>query len=156
MQRPLTVTFTTTDPTGGPTYGIQLPQQPAPGTAATAPASDGSVNFGDVPLGGPQFGVLLLLKFGDASGKSPRRALQQEGSGDKFHAITSAGNVRSSRVGDTEAYARDFELVNGAHLREFRFARGGHLYGAGIVYDPHDRVSLDTALAALQTLHWVS
>ena len=156
MQRPLTTTFTTTDPTGGPSYTIQLPQAPEPQSVTSEPTSDGWVSFAGVRLDGGQFGALLLVKLGDRGATTPKGALEQEASQARGSRVLSpAGPIRKTMVGDTPAYAEDFLTAGGRHLREFRFARAGHLYGAGIVYDPDDRVSLDTGLAALQTLRWV-
>jgi hypothetical protein len=151
-QLPLVTSLITHDPTGGPSFDIQLPNSPSSGTVATHPVSDGSLSFGTVRLGGPQLGVLLLLKGPASWGSSPRVALVREST--NYNALKPQGPIRRTLVGTTPAYARDFQL--GRHIiREFRFSRDGHVYGAGIVYAPGDTISLDTALAALRTFRWL-
>lgn len=154
-QLPLATTITTHDPTGGPSYDIALPAAPEAGSVAASPASDGSVSFGGVPLGGSKFGALLLVKGGTGWSSSPRKALEEEADRGKSHGLlTPVGPIRSTLVGNTPAYALDFVMRSGKHLREFRFSHDGALYSAGIVYYAGDSISLDTALAALRTLHW--
>ena len=149
QQRPLVTSFVAKDPTGAASFEIDLPAAPDPISVAAHAGSDGSVSFGTVRLGGPQFGALFLVKGGQSWSTSARKALE------KASAKSSpVGPIRRTVVGTTPAFARDFATGIGARLREFRFAHHGHIYGIGVLYKPADIVSLDTALAALQTLRW--
>ena len=157
--RPLVTSMITHDPMGGPSFHIDLPAAPQPGSVATQPGSDGSVDFGGIRLGGSQFGALLLVKGGNSWSASPRQSLKQEiaragasGAG----VLTPVGPIRGTLVGSTPAYACEFVLKNGQHLREFRFSHDGHVYGAGIMYANGDAISLNTALEALRTLRWIT
>lgn len=142
---------------GGPSFEINLPAAPEPGSVATQPAADGTVSFAGVRLGGPQFGALLLVKGGYSFAADPREALERETTaGGDAHLLAPVGPIRPTMVGNTPAYARDFVMVrSGRHIREFRFSRDGQGYGAGIVYYPRDRITLDTGLAALRTFRWL-
>jgi hypothetical protein len=158
-QLALTSPFVGVDPAGGPSFAIDLPSEPV--RVQSQPSEDGSFTFATVRLGGPRFGVLLLVKGGPAWGSDPKRALEDETAlaqeaPNGVSVLTPAGPIHRTRVGDADAYARDFVMIDGLrHLREFRVARDGDLYAFGVIYYQDDRVTLDTALAALATFRWV-
>ena len=156
-QRPLSTSWTAHDPSAHGLFTIALPQDPRPTSLGHAPASDGSLSLSSTDMNGSRPGYLLLIRMGEQTTKSPEAALEQETSlADSKTYFKRLGPIRRTAVGGKQAFAADFEFQSGRRLREFRFLHDGVLYGAGVLYYPADTVSLDTALAALATLRWVS
>lgn len=156
-QRQLATNWTAFDPSAHALFRIDLPQDPRPTSVGNGPGSDGTLSLSVTDMSGSRPGYLLLLRMSEPSESSPEEALEQETRlADSKTYLKRLGPIRRTAVGGTPAFAADFEFQSGRRLREFRFLHDGALYGAGALYYPADAVTLDTALAALATLRWVS
>ena len=149
----LTTTWTVSDAAARSKYTIRLPSRPATKPSGTQTLDD-DADLARVKLNSTPAAYLALGRLGKDEKPSAKDALAttsaQLVSGGAKHTA-----IRSTSVGDTPAYAADFVLPGGQHVREFRWLHKGHVYSAEIFWRSPDTASLDTALAALATVQWV-
>ena len=155
-QLPLTLDWQVHDPATSSGYTIKLPS--TPGLAQSNwQSTDDYAALANTKIPGATSGFLLLGRFGREVPDSPRTALLAMTAAQANQPpFASHSPIRRTLVGPTAAYAEDFNLINGKHLREFRFMHNGYVFSAGILWYGDDQVSLDTGLAALRTLTWTS
>jgi hypothetical protein len=155
QQLPLLVTATSSATLGVPAFRIRLPEQPrwVDGPAST----DGSRDLLVAPIHGRSLGALLVVRFGPNVPVEPKAALSaMRRSLTRMSSTFSYGPVLSTTVAGHPALTMQVHLSRWSDEQEFRFVVNGAAVGVGIVHAPGDQVTLDTALAALQTWQWMS